>query len=165
MKQIFKYMSVTCCLALPAALSACDALSLFGPNVRLSIVAPGEGSQFGPGDTVAIELAIENFTLVEPDDAKSHNAHPTGDDPLGIGDDDHPDGAFGHYRIYLDGEADTDEHVIDHDLETQIVLPNDLAVGTHTIRISLRNHDDTPLADACAGCTAEASVSIECVAP
>lgn len=165
MKQIFKCMTVTCCLAMPVVYSACDALNLFGPNIRVSIVAPRQGTQFGPGDTVAIELAIENFTLVEPDNAKSHNAHPTGDDPLDIDDDDHAEGASGHYRIYLDGEADSDEHIIDHDLQSQIVLPSDLAFGTHTLRISLRNHDDTPLDDACAGCTTEASVSIECVAP
>lgn len=163
---MLRFMGCGVALALVVLPSACDVLNLGPRNVRVSIISPEAGATYGPGDTVELEIAVENFSLIEPDSAKRYNAHPTGDDPLGIDDDhDHPAGTAGHYHIYLDDADGDDPHVTAYSTKVSYVLPDDLSEGTHTIRVTLRNHDHTPLSDSCEGCTTDATVEIECVQP
>ena len=67
---------------------------------------------------------------------------------------DHGSVNSGHYHIYLDTDDDRADHITDWTESNELILPADIAPGTHVIRVSLRAPDHHTI-------DVEASVSIE----
>lgn len=107
---------------------------VFPPTVAFH--RPAAMQVFRPGDYVPIELLVNAFTLQEP-----HGGHASGghDVPAGHG------ARSGHYHIYLDSEDDGAEHLTRWDASAFYQLPEDIAPGQHTLRVSLRGDDHRAL--------------------
>ena len=93
----------------------------------LEILSPEMDSNVVPGGDVALTLLFEEFQLAEPG-SQANNF-------VGIG----------HYRVYLDGATGEDYLVAFAQDTVTVTLPAGLFVGTHTLRISLRQNDGTAL--------------------
>lgn len=104
----------------------------FAPTVAFK--QPKYLQAFQPGDYVPIELLFNAFKLREP------NTGHTGHGQLAIAQDSaahtHHEG---HYHVYLDTDDDAADHLTRWDNSTFYQLPDDIATGEHTLRVSLRN--------------------------
>ncbi len=96
----------------------------------LHIETPAYRQHFAAGDLVPLELLFNNFTL-----------HAPGENGEAGHDDEHGAVYEGHYHVYLDTDDDAAEHVIAWDASYFYQLPDDLAAGPHTLRVSLRGTD------------------------
>lgn len=103
------------------------------------IEAPSYRQRFIPGDLVPLKLVFNNFSLHEPGEhADAGHADVVHDDEHG---GDHSAVYEGHYHVYLDSDDDTAEHLTAWDAKYFYQLPDDLAAGRHTLRVSLRGSD------------------------
>lgn len=71
---------------------------------------------------------MEAHTHSDNSDQHSHNSNET-----------NPNATQGHMHIYLDGGAGSDAHITSWSNVTEVQLPVDLSVGTHSLRIELRD--------------------------
>ena len=112
---------------------------------------------FQPGDYVPVELVVNAFTLQEPGSGDIGHGH---DDPASLPvDSDAPiiglyplpslehDHQSGHYRLYLDAEDDSADHLTRWEAATFYQLPEDIRPGEHTLRVSLRSDDHGPIGE------------------
>jgi hypothetical protein len=51
----------------------------------------------------------------------------------------------GHMHIYLDGGAGSEPHITSWSYATPLTIPADLAPGTHSLRVELRDNEHTPV--------------------
>lgn len=126
-----------------------DAVSERSPRVH--ILLPGDGQIVSPGETIALGLQFENFTLMAPsghdsgDGTDMPHEHDMGSEDDGgehaNESDDHASAASGHYHVYLNWVDDADDHLTAWDTQLGYTLPADLPIGEHTIRVSLRAAD------------------------
>ena len=83
---------------------------------------------------VALEEEVRAGEQAEREDGDGDDAHhDAGGDHDGI--------TAGHYHIYLDTDDDDADHVTAYSEAAELVLPADIAPGTHEIRVSLRAPD------------------------
>ncbi|MCB1687579.1 MAG: hypothetical protein KDI33_03805 [Halioglobus sp.] len=109
-------------------------------SASVYIDVPKYRQRFSAGDLVPIELLFNNFSLHDPGEHTGGSGH---------GDAEHEDthsgnheGVYeGHYHIYLDTDDDSAEHVTAWDANYFFQLPEDIAPGIHTLRVSLRGSD------------------------
>lgn len=120
------------------------------------IEVPSYRQKFVAGDLVPLELLFNNFSLVEPGshDGGMHD-HDTGQGHEAQVDD-HSGVYQGHYHVYLDSDDDDAAHLTAWDAKYYYQLPDDIAPGMHTLRVSLRGNDHHAL-------DVEHSVTIEVV--
>ena len=104
------------------------------------IEMPTEGSSFTAGDTITVHLAMSNFQLMPPEahDADGGHAGAHEGDTSGA---DHLMVREGHYHIYLDAEDDSADHLTQWTPMVDFQLPDDIAPGSHFLRINLRAPD------------------------
>jgi hypothetical protein len=110
-----------------------------GPEV--TIVQPLAGESFEAGDTIPLQLAFRYFELLPPEDhaGMDHiDAHDTSHQQAG---EDHSTTSSGHYHVYLDSRDDSADHITAWSEDVDVQLPEELAPGPHTIRVSLRAPD------------------------
>lgn len=111
----------------------------YAPTVHMEL--PSYRQQFAAGDLVPLKLLMTNFTLREPgvhdhDDPAEH-----ADSDHAAASDDHSQVFEGHYHVYLDSRDDAAEHLTAWDSSYFYQLPDDIAPGVHTLRVSLRGAD------------------------
>ena len=92
---------------------------------------------FHPGDYLPVELLVNAFSLQEPD--SSHADHGHTDVVEGVDTGPTHDHRAGHYHLYLDTDDDNAAHSLGWDAATYYQLPEDIAPGRHTLRVSLRD--------------------------
>jgi mono/diheme cytochrome c family protein len=100
----------------------------FPPTV--AFYRPEHLQVFSPGDYVPIELLVNAFKLQEPNSSHAEHGHSE--------EVTHQHGT-GHYHIYLDSEDDSAEHLTRWDTSIFYQLPEAIAPGQHTLRVSLRD--------------------------
>lgn len=105
----------------------------FAPTVGFS--QPSYLQRFNPGDYVPIELLFNAFKLQEPLASHAEHGHMDAAEDSGSTHSHHS----GHYHVYLDSEDDSAEHLTRWDNSTFYELPQGIAPGEHTLRVSLRN--------------------------
>lgn len=112
----------------------------YSPSVHID--TPTYRQRFAPGDLVPLELLFNNFSLHEPGEhgGDGHDM-PMSDEHGG----EHGGVYEGHYHVYLDTDDDNAEHLTAWDARYFYQLPEDIAPGEHTLRISLRGTDHHPL--------------------
>jgi hypothetical protein len=88
---------------------------------------------------VQLTFDFRNFDLVAPDNHDPADGEHHGDH--GDADGDHGRVTAGHYHVYLDEDDDEADHVTDWAESVELVLPENIAPGPHTIRVSLRALD------------------------
>ncbi len=103
-------------------------------SASVHIEAPAHRQRFAAGDLVPLALLLNNFSLHEPGE---HGDEGPADEHGG----DHSAVYEGHYHVYLDSDDDTAEHLTAWDAKYFYQLPDDLAAGRHTLRVSLRGPD------------------------
>jgi mono/diheme cytochrome c family protein len=108
-------------------------------SASVHIDVPEYRQHFAPGDLVPLELLFNNFTLHEPG-AHGGAGHDMAEH-TDIHSGDHAGVYEGHYHIYLDTDDDDAGHVTAWDAKYFYQLPDDLAEGLHTLRVSLRGSD------------------------
>lgn len=108
----------------------------YSPSVH--IASPNHRQRFAPGALVPLQLLFNNFSLHEPGDHSGMGHHEHMDDAHG---GDHSKVYEGHYHVYLDTDDDTAEHLTAWDTDYYYQLPDDIAPGAHTLRVSLRGTD------------------------
>lgn len=94
------------------------------------------------------EHAQEEASVLLEESEHSMDEHVEGSD---IHDDVHshstsetnPDARAGHMHVYLNDASGSDAHVTTWSYETPIVIPSDLAPGTHSLRLELRDSHHT----------------------
>ncbi len=109
-------------------------------SASVHIDVPKYRQRFAAGDLVPIELLLNNFSLHDPGahmDGSGHDEVQHED----IHSGDHSGVYEGHYHIYLDTDDDAAEHVTAWDAKYFYQLPEDIAPGLHTLRVSLRGSD------------------------
>ena len=106
---------------------------IFSPTV--AFYQPQYLQVFAPGDVVPVELLTNSFKLQEPPPNPGGHGHGGGTD----GHDHVHTSNSGHFHLYLDSEDDSDEHLTQWVHSTFYKLPDDIAPGLHTFRVSLRN--------------------------
>jgi hypothetical protein len=74
-----------------------------------------------------MDLTVTNFTL-------ANFVGATGNRP-----------GIGHVHVYLDANDNNDYLLADYIPRPRVVIPNGTSVGAHTLRVSLRNNDHSPL--------------------
>jgi hypothetical protein len=79
-------------------------------------------------------LLFNNFSLHAPG---AHGGHAS----EGGHGDDHGKVYEGHYHVYLDTDDDSAEHLTAWDANYFYQLPDDIAPGSHTLRVNLRGTD------------------------
>ena len=109
-------------------------------NPSFAIHMPTEGSNFMAGDTITVDLAMSNFELMPPEDHNAEGGHAGmhGGDSVG---GDHSVVREGHYHIYLDTEDDSADHLTQWTPVVDFQLPEDIAPGSHFLRVNLRAPD------------------------
>ena len=79
-----------------------------------------------PGDLIRLDVEVEGFTL---DAGKVGAANEPG---------------VGHYHVFL-GSTAGEPLLVGAAGETTVTVPEDVTDGTHSLRVSLRNNDHSPL--------------------
>ncbi len=102
----------------------------YAPTLHLE--SPTFRQRFSAGDLVPLRLIVNNFNLHDPGE---HN------DSAGAHDAAHNEVYEGHYHVYLDSDDDAAEHLTAWDDSYFYQLPEDIAPGMHTLRVSLRGAD------------------------
>lgn len=104
----------------------------FAPTVAFA--QPQYLETFSAGDYVPIELLFNAFKLQEPNASHADHGH------MDVEEDSatHSHNT-GHYHVYLNTDDDNADHLTRWDTSTFYQLPEDLADGEHTLRVSLRN--------------------------
>jgi mono/diheme cytochrome c family protein len=110
----------------------------YAASVHIDV--PEYRQRFAPGDLVPLELLFNNFKLHEP------GAHSDGSGHASVDHSDTHNGNHsgvyeGHYHVYLDTNDDDAEHVTAWDAKYFFQLPDSIAPGIHTLRVSLRGSD------------------------
>lgn len=113
----------------------------YGPS--LHVESPSYRQPFQAGDLVPLRLILNNFSLHDPGEHDHAAAHDGGDHPEFA--DDHAQVYGGHYHVYLDTQDDSAPHLTAWDDVYYYQLPDDLAAGLHTLRVSLRAEDHHPI--------------------
>lgn len=96
-----------------------------GPTVR--VTSPASGAMFPVGGATNITVAPSNFVF-EPFPMMPGNV-----------------AGHGHFHIYLDNFDANDYLFADYQTTVPIVIPPNTTAGAHTLRVSLRNHDHSPI--------------------
>lgn len=109
----------------------------YAASVHIEI--PAYRQRFAVGDLVPLELVFNNFSLHEPGahGDMGHDMAEHGDAHSG----DHSGVYEGHYHVYLDTDDDAADHLTAWDAKYFYQLPDDIAPGQHTLRVSLRGTD------------------------
>jgi len=134
------------------------------PPPTVNVASPAEGSAFAPGEAITLELHVENFALLAPadHDAAAKGAATAHENGEAEHEAEHMEvtvvASEGHYHIYLDDARGSDEHVTAWTHEVDVPLPADLAVGTHLLRIELRDNHHNEIG-------VESTWEFECVEP
>lgn len=108
-------------------------LQEFPPTVGFG--QPKHLQVFNPGDYVPVELLFNAFKLQEPLASHADHGHMDAAEDAYSSHRHHS----GHYHLYLDSEDDAAAHLTSWDNSTFYELPQDIAPGKHTLRVSLRN--------------------------
>lgn len=103
---------------------------------QVTIVQPSGGDVFSPGETLDLDFDFRHFMLMAPED-HGHDGSSDHGAPSG----DHDSVTAGHYHVYLDTNDDAADHVTAWSESLEFTLPENLAPGSHVIRISLRAPD------------------------
>ncbi len=85
----------------------------------------GEEEQHAEHDT-----SMEEESVHDTSDGHSHDDSST-----------HPHATEGHYHVYLNAAADSDEHTTQWVTSLDYTLPEDLPAGSHSLRFELRDND------------------------
>ena len=80
-----------------------------------------------PGDEITLTVTVSDFTL---DAGKLNEANETG---------------VGHFRVYLDDATGDDYLAMSGDSKTMVKIPDDITDGSHEVRVTLHNNDQSPL--------------------
>jgi hypothetical protein len=96
----------------------------------VSVTSPAANANLPIGAPTQLTLAISNFTLTNFIGSTGNQA------------------GRGHVHVYLDANDNSDYLVADYIERPRVVIPNGTSVGAHTLRVSLRNNDHTPLSPA-----------------
>jgi hypothetical protein len=93
----------------------------------IAVTTPASGANLPIGAATQLTLAIGNFTLTNFMGAM-------GNQP-----------GRGHLHVYLDANDNADYLLADYIDRPRIVVPVGTSLGSHTLRVSLRNNDHTAL--------------------
>ena len=145
-------------LVLTISIIACGGSS--SDSAIIKIADPAQDSQFRAGEVIQYTVELENFTLAVPYnmrhgnmDMESENnvnmnesAHNHGDvENIDDGHDHsshtNPGAKEGHYHIYLNDAEGSDPHSTAWTISGEYKLPDDIAVGNHSLRFELRDND------------------------
>ena len=111
----------------------------YTPSVYIE--TPAYRQQFAAGSLIPLKLLLNNFTLHDPGMHNHGDAAAHADSDHAMDADDHSQVFEGHYHVYLDTDDDSDEHLTAWDSSYFYQLPDDIAPGVHTLRVSLRGAD------------------------
>ncbi|MDB4929761.1 MAG: Quinoprotein ethanol dehydrogenase [Myxococcaceae bacterium] len=109
----------------PDAGAATDVPATGAPTV--AVTTPAANANLPVGAPTQLALAIGNFTLTNFIGTTGNQA------------------GRGHVHVYLDANDNNDYLVADYIERPRVVIPNGTSLGAHTLRVSLRNNDHTPL--------------------
>jgi uncharacterized Zn-finger protein len=97
------------------------------PAPAVMVTVPASNANIPVGAPTQLTLAISNFTLTNFIGTTGNQA------------------GRGHVHVYLDANDNNDYLVADYIERPRVVIPNGTSLGAHTLRVSLRNNDHTPL--------------------
>ena len=122
--------------ALALALPGCGE----GPEDR----APPEGSAAPPSNPVTVVVTADKTHAVQPGDLISLGIEVEGfaldADKVGAANE----AGIGHYHVFL-GSTAGEPLLVGAAGQAAVTVPEDVNDGTHSLRVSLRNNDHTPL--------------------
>lgn len=119
------------------------------PAITTFTVSPATVS---PGDTLTIDVAVENFRLVDPDGG-GHGLRPANEDGHGDGDGEPLITSEGHFHIYMDS-TDTNPLLFDCPSHCKhagfynplsVTTPTTATAGSHKLILRLNANDHRTL--------------------
>ena len=134
-----RFILAATCLSLGIAGCSSDT-SDFDSGPSVNIVEPIDDQQFRPGDRVSLTIETTNFELGPPNE-EPHEEHEEEGEHAHEEPELAPGSRDGHYHVYLDSARDDDPHVTDWHHHLEYELPLEIAPGTHTLRVELRDND------------------------